>query len=64
MASAPGLLAHQGGWDELLFVLVPIAVVIGLLAVIKRRVERTGPVMPAERAVSASPTDDGPPASA
>ncbi len=64
MAAAPGLLAHQGGWDELLFVLVPIAVVIGLLALIKRRVERTGPMLPAERAIPAPPTDDGPPASA
>ncbi|MDA2960793.1 MAG: hypothetical protein O3A61_00585 [Actinomycetota bacterium] len=34
------VLAHQGGWDELLLIAVPIAVVIGLLAIVKRRVER------------------------
>ena len=26
------MLAHQGGWDEMLMVLVPIAVLAGLLA--------------------------------
>jgi hypothetical protein len=33
------LLAHQGGWDEALFVAVPIAVFAGLLHVAKRRVD-------------------------
>lgn len=32
------LLAHQGGWDEILLVAGPIVVVIGLLAVVRRRV--------------------------
>ena len=36
----PLLLAHQGGWDELLFVLVPIALFAGLLAVANRRATR------------------------
>ena len=31
------LLAHQGGWDELLFVLVPIGLFAGLLAIANRR---------------------------
>jgi len=31
------LIAHQGGWDELLFVLVPIALFAGLLAIANRR---------------------------
>jgi uncharacterized membrane protein YhaH (DUF805 family) len=31
------LLAHQGGWDELIFVLVPIALFAGLLAIANRR---------------------------
>ena len=39
------LLAHQGGWDELVFVLVPIALFGGLLAVANRRAIR----MQAER---------------
>lgn len=34
------VLAHQGGWDELLFVLVPIALFAGLLAIANRRANR------------------------
>ena len=35
------LVAHQGGWDEMLLVAVPIAVVAGLLWLARRRVTRT-----------------------
>ncbi len=37
---APGraMIAHQGGWDEILLVLGPIAVIIGLLVVARKRV--------------------------
>jgi len=35
------LLAHQGGWDEILLVVGPIAVIMGLLAVVRRRVGNT-----------------------
>lgn len=38
LVSHASLLAHQGGWDEILLVAGPIAVVIGLLAVVRRRV--------------------------
>jgi hypothetical protein len=31
------VLAHQGGWDEILLVLGPIGVVVGLLAVVRSR---------------------------
>lgn len=34
------VLAHQGGWDETLLVLAPIVVIVGLLALVKRRVDR------------------------
>lgn len=34
------VLAHQGGWDEILFVVVPIAIFAGLLAVANRRASR------------------------
>jgi hypothetical protein len=34
------LIAHQGGWDEMLFALGPIAVIIIVLAIVKRRVDR------------------------
>ena len=37
------LLAHQGGWDEILLVAAPMLVVAGLLWVAKRRVDRSGP---------------------
>ena len=41
-AGIPGaLLAHQGGWDEILLVAGPIAVVAGLLWLARRRVTRT-----------------------
>lgn len=33
------VLAHQGGWDEILLVIGPIAVILGLLAVAKRRLD-------------------------
>lgn len=36
------ILGHQGGWDEMLLVLAPILVIIGLLALAKRRVGRDG----------------------
>lgn len=34
------VLAHQGGWDELVFVLVPIALFAALLAIANRRANR------------------------
>jgi cyanate permease len=37
MDAAP-LLAHQGGWDEILLVVGPLAVVAGLLWVANKRV--------------------------
>ena len=40
---AATLLAHQGGWDEVLLVGVPILIIIGLLAIAKRRVDRIHP---------------------
>jgi len=32
------LLAHQGGWDEILLVLGPIAIIVGLLMLARKRV--------------------------
>jgi hypothetical protein len=34
------VLAHQGGWDEMLFVLVPISLFAGLLALANKRAMR------------------------
>lgn len=40
------ILAHQGGWDEMLMVLGPILVMVGLLALAKRRAERSSEEQP------------------
>jgi hypothetical protein len=40
------LLAHQGGWDEILFVAVPIVIFGGLLAIANRRASRIGQQQP------------------
>jgi hypothetical protein len=40
VASIATLLAHQGGWDEILLVIGPIALIVGVLAIAKRRVDR------------------------
>ena len=45
LALAP-ILAHQGGWDEMLLVIGPIILIVGILAVVKRRVDRMGPPPP------------------
>jgi hypothetical protein len=39
-AALPVVLAHQGGWDEMLFVLVPISLFAGLLALANKRAMR------------------------
>lgn len=41
---APALiLAHQGGWDELLMILVPVAIFVGLLWLANNRAAAPGP---------------------
>ena len=40
-ATSIALLAHQGGWDEILLVAGPIAVIVGLLAIVKKRLDRS-----------------------
>jgi hypothetical protein len=37
------MLAHQGGWDEILLVLGPIAIIAGLLRLAKKRVSEQEP---------------------
>ena len=34
------VLAHQGGWDEILLVIAPMVIVVALLWIAKRRVDR------------------------
>lgn len=38
--SIPSVLAHQGGWDEILLVAGPILLVVGMLWLAKRRVKQ------------------------
>ena len=41
MIDAAGtVLAHQGGWDEILFVLTPLVVFAGLLALARKRADQ------------------------
>lgn len=51
------LLAHQGGWDEILFVLGPILAIAALLRLAKRRVDRQHAETAANE-VDSSSTDD------
>jgi hypothetical protein len=46
MSALSAILAHQGGWDEVLFVAGPIVLIAAILAVVKRRVDRMGPPPP------------------
>ena len=43
MSPIPMLTAHQGGWDEILLVAGPVAVIAGLLWLADRRARRMGP---------------------
>ena len=40
MAETPLVLAHQGGWDEALFVLVPLLVFLTLQWLNRRKIRR------------------------
>jgi hypothetical protein len=48
------VLAHQGGWDEILLVAGPVVIIVALLAVAKRRVDR---IAAAEQPNGAHPVD-------
>ena len=39
MAGGRAIIPHQGGWDEILLVLGPIAVIVGLLMLARKRVD-------------------------
>ena len=34
------ILAHQGGWDEILIIIGPIAAIVGIVALVRRRLHR------------------------
>ena len=37
---ANSILAHQGGWDEILIIVGPIAAVVAIVALVRRRLNR------------------------
>lgn len=58
------MIAHQGGWDEILLVVGPMVVVVLLLRLLKRRVERAvaGPDQETPGTLSIdAPSDDSRP---
>jgi len=46
MVAHVGVLAHQGGWDEMLFVAVPIVLFVLLLRLANRRADRQASTPP------------------
>ena len=38
--NANSILAHQGGWDEILIIIGPIAAIVGIVALVRRRLHR------------------------
>jgi hypothetical protein len=48
------VLAHQGGWDEILLVVAPMVIVGGLLWIAKRRVDRAAAATQSSDALDAS----------
>jgi hypothetical protein len=55
------IFAHQGGWDEMLMVLVPIGLFIGLLRLAKRRAERAASSTDSTGSTGSSADDGEPP---
>jgi len=52
------VLAHQGGWDEILLVLTPIVLFAGLLLVANRRADVVAGQRGNDVAPETAPTDD------
>lgn len=46
LAAMTVLLAHQGGWDEILLVAGPILAIAGLLVLARKRAERGDSIAP------------------
>ncbi len=51
------LFAHQGGWDEVLLVLIPIVVIAGLVRLVQVRAERVAAARPAPDPSESDPAD-------
>jgi len=51
------IFAHQGGWDEMLMVLVPVALVVFLLRLANKRVKEQKAAEPAPRSKPSKGSD-------
>jgi len=60
MAALGTVLAHQGGWDEILFVLAPLVVFAGLLSLARKRADQLDRDGSAEPVDGADPAADAP----
>ncbi len=59
IAASPILLAHQGGWDEILLIGGPIVIIVLLLRLAKKRVDASvadEAEQPADQRTGQSPT--------
>lgn len=56
--SAGAIFAHQGGWDEILFVLPPLLIFAALLMAARRRVDRLDDGEGLDRSVDEPRTSD------
>lgn len=61
MESLAVVIAHQGGWDEILMVLAPVAIVAWLLRLAKRRVSRAEEAAAGDHPTGEVPADASPP---
>ena len=59
MISFAAVLAHQGGWDEMLYVAVPILLFVLLLRLANRRADRQASTRP-DAADEEQPADEQP----
>jgi hypothetical protein len=60
MAVSFALLAHQGGWDEVLLVGGPILVIIAVLAIAKQRVDKLHGASAGDTVDDSAPDDSAP----
>ena len=50
------ILAHQGGWDEILIIIGPIAAIVGIVALVRRRLNREAQEAAAEQGETGLPS--------
>lgn len=50
------ILAHQGGWDEILIIVGPIAAIVGIVALVRRRLHQEA-TEAAESDIPPAPSD-------